>query len=64
MFHLLFFFFFYQPELVSTPNFVVEVTKQPANQALVFDCHFPEDEASFVFNSAEEIACDTASSLL
>lgn len=33
-----------EPEMVSTPNFVVEVTKQSANQALVFDCHFPEDE--------------------
>ncbi|XP_028662841.1 complement component 1 Q subcomponent-binding protein, mitochondrial [Erpetoichthys calabaricus] len=33
-----------EPEIVSTPNFVVEVTKQATNQSLVFDCHFPEDE--------------------
>ncbi|KAL7389623.1 hypothetical protein ABVT39_007216 [Epinephelus coioides] len=35
-----------EPEIVSTPNFVVEVTKQAAKYALVFDCHFPEDEMS------------------
>lgn len=35
-----------EPELLSTPNFVVEVTKQAAKHALVFDCHFPEDEVS------------------
>ncbi|XP_033491997.1 complement component 1 Q subcomponent-binding protein, mitochondrial [Epinephelus lanceolatus] len=35
-----------EPEIVSTPNFVVEVTKQAAKHALVFDCHFPEDEMS------------------
>ncbi|MBN3308383.1 complement component 1 Q subcomponent-binding protein, mitochondrial [Amia ocellicauda] len=33
-----------EPEIMSTPNFVVEVSKQAANQSLVFDCHFPEDE--------------------
>ncbi|XP_007255892.2 complement component 1 Q subcomponent-binding protein, mitochondrial [Astyanax mexicanus] len=33
-----------EPEIVSTPNFVVEVLKQGAKNALVFDCHFPEDE--------------------
>ncbi|KAK2879788.1 complement component 1 Q subcomponent-binding protein, mitochondrial [Channa argus] len=33
-----------EPEIVSTPNFVVEVTKQSAKHSLVFDCHFPEDE--------------------
>nr|XP_033777307.1 complement component 1 Q subcomponent-binding protein, mitochondrial [Geotrypetes seraphini] len=33
-----------EPELVSTPNFVVEVTKQDIKQTLVFDCHYPEDE--------------------
>ncbi|XP_030648350.1 complement component 1 Q subcomponent-binding protein, mitochondrial isoform X2 [Chanos chanos] len=33
-----------EPEIVSTPNFVVEVIKQSAKHALVFDCHFPEDE--------------------
>ncbi|XP_026096383.1 complement component 1 Q subcomponent-binding protein, mitochondrial-like isoform X1 [Carassius auratus] len=32
-----------EPEIVSTPNFVVEVTKG-AKTSLVFDCHFPEDE--------------------
>ncbi|XP_029375302.1 complement component 1 Q subcomponent-binding protein, mitochondrial [Echeneis naucrates] len=35
-----------EPEIVSTPNFVVEVTKQSAKHSLVFDCHFPEDEMS------------------
>lgn len=33
-----------EPEIVSTPNFVVEVTKPGAKNSLVFDCHFPEDE--------------------
>ncbi|XP_038669566.1 complement component 1 Q subcomponent-binding protein, mitochondrial isoform X2 [Scyliorhinus canicula] len=33
-----------EPEIVSTPNFVVEVTKLSNNQSLVFDCHYPEDE--------------------
>ncbi|XP_029468317.1 complement component 1 Q subcomponent-binding protein, mitochondrial [Rhinatrema bivittatum] len=33
-----------EPELVSTPNFVVEITKQDTKQTLVFDCHYPEDE--------------------
>ncbi|CAG5876715.1 unnamed protein product [Menidia menidia] len=35
-----------EPEIVSTPNFVVEVTKQGAKHSLVFDCHYPEDEMS------------------
>lgn len=35
-----------EPEIVSTPNFVVEVTKQATNASLVFDCHYPEDETS------------------
>lgn len=35
-----------EPEIVSAPNFVVEVTKQNAKHSLVFDCHFPEDEIS------------------
>ncbi|KAA8586423.1 hypothetical protein FQN60_000259 [Etheostoma spectabile] len=33
-------------DIVSTPNFVVDVTKQGAKHSLVFDCHFPEDEMS------------------
>ncbi|XP_007451647.1 PREDICTED: complement component 1 Q subcomponent-binding protein, mitochondrial [Lipotes vexillifer] len=33
-----------EPELTSTPNFVVEVVKDGSNKALVLDCHFPEDE--------------------
>nr|AAH92751.1 Zgc:110137 [Danio rerio]AAI64455.1 Zgc:110137 protein [Danio rerio] len=33
-----------EPDIVSTPNFVVEVTKSGAKNSLVFDCHFPEDE--------------------
>lgn len=35
-----------EPEIVSSPNFVVEVTKQGARHSLVFDCNFPEDEIS------------------
>ncbi|KAK3527238.1 hypothetical protein QTP86_014659 [Hemibagrus guttatus] len=35
-----------EPDVVSTPNFVIEVTKQGAKNSLVFDCHFPEDEIS------------------
>ncbi|XP_077079047.1 complement component 1 Q subcomponent-binding protein, mitochondrial isoform X1 [Siphateles boraxobius] len=37
-----------EPDIVSTPNFVVEVTKQGAKNSLVFDCHFPEDEVGFI----------------
>lgn len=33
-----------EPELTSTPNFVVEVTKDGSSKALVLDCHYPEDE--------------------
>ncbi|XP_052454523.1 complement component 1 Q subcomponent-binding protein, mitochondrial isoform X1 [Carassius gibelio] len=33
-----------EPDIVSTPNFVVEVTKPGVKSSLVFDCHFPEDE--------------------
>ncbi|XP_042298816.1 complement component 1 Q subcomponent-binding protein, mitochondrial [Sceloporus undulatus] len=33
-----------EPELTSTPNFVVEVTKDDTKQTLVLDCHYPEDE--------------------
>ncbi|XP_041656490.1 complement component 1 Q subcomponent-binding protein, mitochondrial [Cheilinus undulatus] len=35
-----------EPEIVSSPNFVVEISKQAAKHSLVFDCHFPEDEMS------------------
>ncbi|XP_007421637.1 complement component 1 Q subcomponent-binding protein, mitochondrial [Python bivittatus] len=35
-----------EPELTSTPNFVVEVTKDDTKQTLVLDCHYPEDEVS------------------
>lgn len=35
-----------EPEITSTPNFVVEVTKQASKNSLVFDCHYPEDEVS------------------
>ncbi|XP_071023081.1 complement component 1 Q subcomponent-binding protein, mitochondrial-like [Oncorhynchus clarkii lewisi] len=35
-----------EPDIVSTPNFVVEVTKPAAKHSLVFDCHYPEDEVS------------------
>lgn len=37
-------FLFPQPELTSTPNFVVEVVKKDGKKALVLDCHYPEDE--------------------
>ncbi|XP_059004969.1 complement component 1 Q subcomponent-binding protein, mitochondrial [Mustela lutreola] len=33
-----------EPELTSTPNFVVEVIKDGGKKALVLDCHYPEDE--------------------
>lgn len=33
-----------EPEVLSTPNFVVEVVKEVPNQTLVFDCHYPDDE--------------------
>lgn len=33
-----------EPEVVSAPNFVVDVTKPGVKSSLVFDCHFPEDE--------------------
>uniref|UniRef100_A0A6J0T656 Complement component 1 Q subcomponent-binding protein, mitochondrial n=1 Tax=Pogona vitticeps TaxID=103695 RepID=A0A6J0T656_9SAUR len=33
-----------EPELTSTPNFIVEVTKDDTKQTLVLDCHYPEDE--------------------
>ncbi|XP_014688035.2 complement component 1 Q subcomponent-binding protein, mitochondrial [Equus asinus] len=33
-----------EPELTSTPNFVVEVIKNGGKKALVLDCHYPEDE--------------------
>ncbi|XP_053130941.1 complement component 1 Q subcomponent-binding protein, mitochondrial [Hemicordylus capensis] len=33
-----------EPELTSTPNFVVEVTKDDTKQMLVLDCHYPEEE--------------------
>ncbi|KAF4791014.1 Complement component 1 Q subcomponent-binding protein, mitochondrial [Turdus rufiventris] len=36
-----------EPELTSTPNFVVEVIKDDTKQTLVLDCHFPEDEALY-----------------
>ncbi|XP_032072504.1 complement component 1 Q subcomponent-binding protein, mitochondrial [Thamnophis elegans] len=35
-----------EPELTSTPNFVVEVSKDDTKQTLVLDCHYPEDEIS------------------
>ncbi|XP_003466349.1 complement component 1 Q subcomponent-binding protein, mitochondrial [Cavia porcellus] len=33
-----------EPELTSTPNFVVEVTKSDGKKTLVLDCHYSEDE--------------------
>ncbi|XP_036124359.1 complement component 1 Q subcomponent-binding protein, mitochondrial [Molossus molossus] len=35
-----------EPELTSTPNFVVEVIKNGGKRALVLDCHYPEDEVA------------------
>ena len=40
-----------QPELTSTPNFVVEVTKTDGKKTLVLDCHYPEDEVGRVESS-------------
>lgn len=40
-----------QPELTSTPNFVVEVTKTDGKKTLVLDCHYPEDEVGRVGSS-------------
>lgn len=37
-----------EPELTSTPNFVVEVTKTDGKKTLVLDCHYPEDEVGRV----------------
>ncbi|XP_040388911.1 complement component 1 Q subcomponent-binding protein, mitochondrial [Cygnus olor] len=33
-----------EPDITSTPNFVVEVVKDDTKQTLVLDCHYPEDE--------------------
>ncbi|XP_042686341.1 complement component 1 Q subcomponent-binding protein, mitochondrial [Centrocercus urophasianus] len=33
-----------EPDITSTPNFVVEVIKDDTKQTLVLDCHYPEDE--------------------
>uniref|UniRef100_A0A096LXP0 Complement component 1 Q subcomponent-binding protein, mitochondrial n=1 Tax=Poecilia formosa TaxID=48698 RepID=A0A096LXP0_POEFO len=44
-----------EPEIVSTPNFVIEVTKQGGKHSLVFDCHFPEDEGPGSFKLASQI---------
>lgn len=33
-----------QPEILSTPNFVVEVTKEAVKETLVIDCQFLQDE--------------------
>lgn len=38
-----------QPDITSTPNFVVEVIKDDTKQTLVLDCHYPEDEVSCEF---------------
>ncbi|XP_057266737.1 complement component 1 Q subcomponent-binding protein, mitochondrial [Pezoporus wallicus] len=40
-----------EPDLTSTPNFVVEVVKDDTKQTLVLDCHYPEDE---IGNEGEE----------
>ncbi|XP_065551257.1 complement component 1 Q subcomponent-binding protein, mitochondrial [Lathamus discolor] len=40
-----------EPDLTSTPNFVVEVIKDDTKQTLVLDCHYPEDE---IGNEGEE----------
>lgn len=44
-----------EPEIMSTPNFVVEVIKQNAQKhSLVFDCHYPEDEVGHGGDGEEE----------
>ncbi|XP_051903921.1 complement component 1 Q subcomponent-binding protein, mitochondrial [Hippocampus zosterae] len=35
-----------EPEILSTPNFVVEVTKEAVKETLVIDCQFLQDELS------------------
>uniref|UniRef100_A0A803SPW8 Complement component 1 Q subcomponent-binding protein, mitochondrial n=1 Tax=Anolis carolinensis TaxID=28377 RepID=A0A803SPW8_ANOCA len=45
-----------EPDLTSTPNFVVEVTKDDTKQTLVLDCHYPEDEVGH--GEAEEEESD------
>ncbi|EHB13541.1 Complement component 1 Q subcomponent-binding protein, mitochondrial [Heterocephalus glaber] len=42
-----------EPELTSTPNFVVEVTKSDGKKALVLDCHYSEDEVGEEEEAAE-----------
>ncbi|ETE68463.1 Complement component 1 Q subcomponent-binding protein, mitochondrial, partial [Ophiophagus hannah] len=44
-----------EPELTSTPNFVVEVTKDDTKQTLVLDCHYPEDEISHTGEGESDI---------
>ncbi|KAG8517072.1 Complement component 1 Q subcomponent-binding protein, mitochondrial [Galemys pyrenaicus] len=43
-----------EPELTSTPNFVVEVIKNDGKKALVLDCHYPEDEILTFSDSDQE----------
>ncbi|XP_043828263.1 complement component 1 Q subcomponent-binding protein, mitochondrial-like, partial [Dromiciops gliroides] len=56
-----------EPELTSTPNFVVEVVKDDTKKALVLDCHYPgkqvgkeEEEESAIF-SIQEVSFQSAS---
>ncbi|XP_058020388.1 complement component 1 Q subcomponent-binding protein, mitochondrial [Ahaetulla prasina] len=44
-----------EPELTSTPNFVVEVSKDDTKQTLVLDCHYPEDEISHTGEGESDI---------
>ncbi|KAM8814790.1 complement component 1 Q subcomponent-binding protein, mitochondrial [Rhynchonycteris naso] len=44
-----------EPELTSTPNFVVEVIKSDGKKALVLDCHYPEDEVGQEEESESDI---------
>uniref|UniRef100_A0A2I3GR06 Complement component 1 Q subcomponent-binding protein, mitochondrial n=1 Tax=Nomascus leucogenys TaxID=61853 RepID=A0A2I3GR06_NOMLE len=49
-----------EPELTSTPHFVVEVIKNDGKKAFVLDCHYPKDEAGQE-EEAEEVSFQSTS---
>lgn len=53
-----------QPDITSTPNFVVEVIKDDTKQTLVLDCHYPEDEVSGALRAFPALCCSGAVPLL
>uniref|UniRef100_A0A2K6CEA4 Complement component 1 Q subcomponent-binding protein, mitochondrial n=1 Tax=Macaca nemestrina TaxID=9545 RepID=A0A2K6CEA4_MACNE len=48
-----------EPELTSTPHFVVEVIKNDGKKALVLDCHYLEDEVGQEESTSEFECKDT-----